>query len=392
MIVYLDAILKKVAVELKANNLQFPHKDKRILLSISNQIDQGQFLTENQAKLILKIFKENIPAIKIIEPTVESSIEANSWSQIFRLIQKIRKIYPSTEGENAVCIEFTYDKRLKEKLISLGPLVEGQISAIGARTYGIAYTEKNVHTLVEHFLREDFDIDDKILNFYYEIDKLLTNDNNKFDIFKTENEKFKKIIESRVGPISEENVLKLNDQKIRYQYQIFEKFTATTLTEKIAARKNTKIFIDEGTVPLADVMQSLKDLNRFPVLCIFEGHTPQVNKKTLDFLYSTLASHNLTSNVGIYFRFDKSEDTANFNSSVADYQFNKNLNDQTMIAGIANNKLPKFFLKSSWKPKTVISFTNSFKNNKSAVYCADVDLIIYHTDKVLLAGEIDVIV
>jgi hypothetical protein len=392
MIVHLDTVLKKVATEVKANNLQFPHKDKRILLSISNQIDQGQFLTENQAKLTLKIFKENIPEIKKIESTIESIIETNSWSKIFRLIQKVRKIYLSTEGENTVCIEFTYDKRLKEKLISLSHQVQGQISAIGARVYGVSYTEKNIHTLVGHFLREDFEIDDKILNFYYEIDKLLTSKNNNFDIFKTENENFKKIIESKVGPISSANAIKLNDQKIRYQYQIFEEIAATTLTEKIAVRKNTKIFIDESKVLLEDVLQSLKELDRLPILCILEGHTPKVNKKTLDFLHNALKFHNLTDNVGIYFRFDKTEDNVNFNSSVADYQFNKDLNDQTIVAGIANNKLPKFFLKSPWKPKTVISFTNNFKNNKSAVYCTDVDLVIYYTDKVLLTGDVDVIV
>lgn len=392
MIVHLDTVLKKVSVELKANKIQFPHKDKRILLSISNQIDQGQFLTENQAKLTVKIFKENVHSIKNIEPNIENIIENNSWSKVFRLIQKIRKIYPSPGGENVICIEFTYDKRLKEKLIALNTQVEGPISAIGSRTYGVTYTEKNIHTIVGNFLKDDFEVHDKILNFYYEIDKLLTDKNNNFDIFKTENENFKKIIEKNVGTISLENLTKLNDQKIRYQYQISEKFKATTLAEKIALRKNTKIFIDDNKFLLPDVIQSLIELDRFPLLCIFEGHTPKVNKKTLDFLYDALKIHNLDDNVGIYFRFDKLEDSVNFNSSVASYQFNKNLTDQTIVAGIASNKLPKFFLKSAWKPKSVISFTNSFKNNKSAVYCTDVDLIIYYTDKVLLAGEIDVIV
>jgi hypothetical protein len=48
---------------------------------------------------------------------------------------------------------------------------------------------------------------------------------------------------------------------------------------------------------------------------------------------------------------------------------------------IDNSKLPKFFDKSGWYPKSVISFTNSFTNNKGTVWCDGVDLLVYYTDK-----------
>jgi hypothetical protein len=48
-------------------------------------------------------------------------------------------------------------------------------------------------------------------------------------------------------------------------------------------------------------------------------------------------------------------------------------------------------IKSEWKPQSVISFTTSFRNNKSSVYCNDVDLIVYYTDRQPLHGGVSVI-
>ena len=100
---------------------------------------------------------------------------------------------------------------------------------------------------------------------------------------------------------------------------------------------------------------------------------------------------NLGNEVGIYFRYDKENDSANFNQEVALLGYNKNLGDSTVIAGISNNKLPKFMLKSGWKPQTVISFTNSFRANKASVYCMDVDLVIYYTSTQPLDEKIHVL-
>ena len=72
-------------------------------------------------------------------------------------------------------------------------------------------------------------------------------------------------------------------------------------------------------------------------------------------------------------------------------KYNSLLAQETKIAGIANNKLPKFLIKSKWYPKTVISFSNHFKNNKTSVYCDAVDLIVYYSDRQPLEGTINAI-
>jgi hypothetical protein len=44
-----------------------------------------------------------------------------------------------------------------------------------------------------------------------------------------------------------------------------------------------------------------------------------------------------------------------------------------------------------WQAQSVVSFTNNFKNNKTSVYCNNIDLIVYYNDKAPL-GDIDAIV
>jgi hypothetical protein len=392
MIEAIDNVLKKLIPIIKTDSSIFPNKDKRILTSLSNQIDQGHFLTENQSKLMVKILSENAKAIEPIEPDIKNIIEQGSWSQIFRVIQRVRKISLSEDQENLILVEFTYDKRLKEKLISLNSKIDGSISAVGSKVYALALTEKNIHFVISTFLKDDFEIHEKIMNFYFEIDKILKNEVDLFDIKYTTDENFKRVVYDRMGDITQENLLVLHDRKIRYQYTFSEKIGAETLSSKIAMRHSTKVFISNSSVGLATIIDALKELKRFPALVIFEGHDPKINKKHLEMLASAVQQSNIQGDIGIYFRFDKDADTCLFNKAIADLSYNKQLTTSTAVAGIANSKIPKFLLKTDWKPKTVISFTTNFKNNKSAVYCNNVDLIVYYTDRKPLNEDVDVIV
>lgn len=388
----IDNILRSIAPSLKSDPKLIPTKDKRILLSLYSQMDQGHFLTENQSKLLTKILKENLSSIEKIEPNSGTILDANNWSKAFRVIQRVRKIQLCEDPKNTILVEFTYDKRLKEKLVNLNSKIDGTISAVGSKSYAISLTETNVHTLVSTFIKDDFQVDEKIMDFYLEIDKILRNKSNTFDISFEENQSFKKIVTDNVGPINAKNSLMLHDRKIRYQYDFSGKIEANSLVEKIASRKNNKIFINALHVSLSDVIAALEELKRLPLLTIFDGHDSKVNKKTLDLLLEAAKKTGYDDKIGIYFRFDSKNDHAGFNLAIAANNLNKNLDSHTMIAGIANSKLPKFMIKSKWKPETVISFTGNFRHNKSAVYCNDVDLIVYYLDKLPLTGGMDVVV
>ena len=387
-----DALLVHLFKNAFLTEKVFPSKDKRILLSLARQLLQNTFLTESQSKLLAKIFKENTVHLEGIVSDVHDVLNNNLWSESFRVIQKIRKIYINSEDSEALIIEFTYDKRLRNKLTGLNNRLQGPLSTHGTRHFSVALTEKNIHLLVGEFLQENFEIDEKIMKFYEDIDNVLKTSKINFAIGNTTNENLKNLLRSDIGGLSIDDILLLNDRKIRYQYEIYEKIPEFSLTAAIAQRPSTNIFINSTSHTLSNVIDSLKKLDRLPLLVVFDGHSSEINKKSLNLLSEALVANDIVDHVGIYFRFSQHADSAGFNKNISELGYNKNLSDQSQVAGIAAGKLPKFFIKDKWKPKSVISFTTSFKNSKSYVYCTDVDLIIYYGDKKPLQGNVDVIV
>ncbi len=385
----LDQVLKIFAKELKSTDSKISAKDRRILVSLAGQLDQGNFLTQNQANLLLKIFQENKKLINVQGVDLDNLLENPVWSEKFRVIEKIRKIFLDKNHAGVFFMEFSYDKRLQNKLSSLNKSIQGNISSIGSRLYSFLFCEKNIFAIVEEFQRDGFTIDQEILNFYQEICEIKKNKKNPFDIFSLEDVKLQRIIKSDIGDIDETNLMLLHDRKFRYQYEVFPKIEEKTLVAAIAQRKSTKIFISSKGVDLKEIFKAVKELNRFPLLLIFEGHSSKTDKKSLDLLKNSVEELGIENSVGIYFRFDKTNDTDGFNSTIAESKFNKNLEDTTLVAGISNNKLPKFMVNLGWKPKSIISLTSTFKNNKSSVYFSDVDLTIFYTDRQPLGVGID---
>jgi hypothetical protein len=387
----LDQVLKILIQQIKTVDYKIPAKDRRILISLASQLDQGHFLTENQANLLVKILKENEKTIVVEGVDLTEDLKLVEWSQPFRVIEHIRKIYLNSAHPDLIFVEFTHDKRLKNKLLSLNGKLSGSVTSISPKVNAVLFCEKNIRLVVKEFANDNFVIDEKIVNFDQEIRKILKTNNNPFNIFQLENTAVKKLIKDEVGPITYDNLLLLHDRKLRYQYEISEKITEKSLTADIAQRQSTRIFIDSNAVSLVALLKSIKELHRFPLLIIFDGHNSKTDKKTLNLLAEAITANDLDDKVGIYFRFTQSSDLSNFNATVGELKYNKKLDSTTTIVGIANNKIPKFLVNLNWKPNSIISFTANFKNNKSYVYFSDVDLSIYYADRQPLSGGIDAV-
>lgn len=368
-----------------------PVRDRKILVSLFRQISSGQFLTENQGKLLVKIFNENIDNLEFKDPEILSLIESPVWSKSFRQIEYVKKIYLSDSEEKHIIIEFTFNKRIRDQISKISKDLDGALISIGNKKHTLPLTEKNILTLVKGLKNFRFEIDEKLQNFYHEILEVLLTKENIFDLKNIESKKLLDSLYADIGVENSENHLLLADRKIRYQYQIFSDFVPGTLTDKIAYRRTSKLYLDKNQVSLTDIIHSLNELNRLPVLFIFSSHDIKDSITDLKNMATALESNSIA-DVGIYFRFDNTtEQNKIFNDLINTLKYNSKLDKNTKIVGLANNKLPKFLVKDQWKPNSIISFTNNFKNNKTSVYCDDVDLIIYYHDKAPL-GDIDAIV
>jgi hypothetical protein len=371
---------------------QVPSRDKKILISLSRQVQSGHFLTENQAKLLTRILKENIKFITTITEEQRELINSPNWSQPFRVIEQLRKVLYNKDADGRILVEFTYNKRLRQVITDINKDIEGQMLSINGKQYSIPLTEKNLHLVVKTFKPHGFEIDPILTDFYEEISEILAGDKDQFEIFKITNTKLLAKVEDEIGPITEENICLLNDRSHKFQYSIFQKNPEKSLKNAIANRPSTRVWINSEQTTLDELVSALKDLHRLPLLIVFDGHDSKESLKNLKKLEKSLKNNGVETGVGIYFRFDNITDSnKDFNSTVSALGYNTALDHQTLVAGLANNKLPKFMISSEWSPRSVISLTNNFKNNKTSYYCDNIDLIVYYNDRKPL-GHIDAIV
>jgi hypothetical protein len=241
--------------------------------------------------------------------------------------------------------------------------------------------------VVKTFKSQGFEIDPILMKFYDEISEILSSTSDQFEIFKITNDKMLSLIKKDVTDIDENNLTLLNDRSHRFQYSVFQKNPEFSLKNSLANRLGTKVWIDSNTTTLDEVMCAINELNRFPLLIVFNGHDSKECLHHLKNLSSSLKNIQVENNVSVYFRFDNvTEHNREFNNSVASLGYNTALASSTLVAGIANNKLPKFMISNNWRPKSVITFSNNFKNNKTSYYCDAVDLIVYYNEKRPLGG------
>lgn len=371
-------------------NIHVPSRDLRILWSLHKQIASGNFLTKNQGKLLLKILKENEQQIKE-SGKIDFTLDSPAWSQPFRIINVIRKIFISKEKlSNEFIIEFTYSKELKQKISDLGRSVQGQIRIKNSKQYSIPLTEKNILLVVDTFKNKKFDIEPALIDFFNEIKQHLQNKDINFNILTSSNNKLLDQVKKEVGEINDSNLL-LYDRRFKFQYNLpFTDSTNRTLTEQIAYRSSPKIWINSEKVLLSSIIESLLTLKRFPLLVVFDSHSVKENIDNLKNLQIALNSNNITDNIGIYFRLDNTNEVnKNFNLSISNCGYNEDLSEKTLVAGISSSKLPKFLLTTNWYPQTVISLTNNFRSNKASVYTSAVDLVIFYNKFQPLSGGIN---
>lgn len=359
-------------------NSSILEEDKKILLSLGRQIKKGVFLTEKQGNLLIKLLKNNQTYFENL--TLEESFTFTNpfFSQEYRLLTEIRKIYFSNDQKQTIAIEFTYDKNLKKKLND-----EFSISF----TRGLIYTssskmeissnEYNIKRLIDLIKNDNFNIDPEIMHLYDKINETIQSNLDILNITHKANQKLYDSVTTKFT--NQENInLLLLDRRIRYQYNYNSIDTNDSLEFKIANRNTTQIWIKEQEYSFNDILIALQKLERFPLLIIFDDKFPEDCLILLEKLYNFVIKYQPDSKVGIYFRFN-SNVNKEFNQKISEYKFNQYLDHDTNIVGLSIKQLPKFILKSTWYPNSVFSSANNFRPSKVYTYCNKSDLIICHS-------------
>jgi hypothetical protein len=361
-------------------------RDFNTLQSLASSVSRSMFITENQGNLLIKLLKENYKKLDIFTEKINLALSAPVWSNSFRHIEQIRKltIEMDSEAEPYIFIEYTFNANIRKALNAIGKLVEGLVANTNGKNYQAELTEKNIVLIVEALAPYNFDLDEKIRNFYEIIKSWNKSEfENQFLISNIDHKNFQKAITADLGieTAIDQNII--NDRSMRYQYfSENPKNPGENLTEYIANRSKSRVWIDLAQHNLLDIFNSLKDLKRLPLLIVFESWNEEKSLNHLKILDNSLAESGLDTQVGIYFRLPNSDTGKQFNQLIKDRQYNHPLDLTTQVAVVQSGKIPKFFLKNPWQPMSVIALDTKMglRHGKTSVYSNCCDLIIEWTE------------
>jgi len=379
-----DKLLLKVLNQPSDQLINVPSRDFKVLKSLGKIVAGNNFITENQGRLLLKILGENSEKFGDLKNEVIEDLKIPTWSKPFRPVDKTKKVYSGTcsDGTPVLTIEFAFSSTIRKLLHANFKKISGIAQHTNGRIYTADLTEKNIVAVIELLEPHGFEFDEKIHDFYNTIKSWSEIEvKSQFLISNISHTNFQRHITADLGintPL-DDNII--NDRAVRYQYFVekSEKIPEN-LTEKIAYREKSKVWVNRKQYELADVFTSLLKLKRLPALVIFDYNDHKKCLEELAILNDSLEKNRIFDNVGIYFRLPNDEYGAEFNKFIADHQYNVQLDQTTKIVGVQNGKIPKFFLKNDWKPMSVIAIGSSLKQTKTAVYANCCDLIISYTD------------
>jgi len=386
MITVDNLLLKIVDTDSPKIEELLPARDSKILKSLASSILGNYFITENQGRLLIKILRENSKKITNFEELISDVILSPQWSRSFRQIEQVKKFYITKNAEQdlVLFIELTYSHEIRKILQNLGTKIETLVPSSNGKSYTADLTEKNIVVLVELLEPLGFEIDETIKNHYETIKSWSEPEiRGQFLLTNIEHQNFVKAITADLGISTAIDQNIINDRSVRYQYTTENsKNFGENLTEIIANRGKSKIWINKAEHSLSELINSLKNLRRLPLLVVFETTEDIELYKNLENLSFSLENNGIYDNVGIYFRLPNNENGKKFNTLIADKKYNAKLDTTTQVAAVQSGKLPKFFLNNPWRPMSVIALDTrmGLRHGKTSVYSNYSDLIVEYAE------------
>lgn len=395
----IDSLLHFVFLEAMTTPLPFSSRDSRTLQSLHNAMQTDTYITEKQSILLLQLISNPLyaPFMLLANLDYADYLSMPLWKKEFRVLPDVKRIYHIPTGSSlipniislqdnysgVIAIECTFSTAVRKTLTT----ISDDIYQIRSGSFYLAdFNEQNLVTIINTLASYEFDID-PILRQYYDT---ITSWNkqeilDQYDVSSIQYPAFKQCVANDIGDITTVNDLIINDRRLRYQYTNLSKLANNTLTSTLASRNSTKIWVDSAQHSIDEVVKSLIELRRLPMLVVFDQSTDIATIARFNELTQALDANGITDNIGIYFRLDNTPDGKIFNDAITNRQYNSMLTNDTLVAGVYAGKLPKFFLKEKWRPMSVVCINNTLRHSKTAVYAKCCDLIISynHTEPMI---------
>lgn len=359
--------------------------DYKILTSIGKQVFTGIPLTDRQLELIktkLKFYEDQFIAAGY---NLDDCLD--KLRMPLRELDRTRSIKVIEQNnEEVIAVRFIFNKKLISKMEKIKHSMP-HLYDDKDKIHYFPFNERNAFIIIEQFKDSNFEIDSSLLDYYTKVKEIDNNQNKHVPgiySFKLENLSKTAVdyMISSIGEPSEDNLAIYNDRReifglYHFEQQELEKSlnALTILSKKIVMRENFHILIAPQQYTLNQILESLLELNRFPLIVILPEENPLTG---LLAIYNGLNGIFFKEDFSVLFRLENDDDGREFNQYIKDHNLNNTLTDSTKVVFIKFNKLPKPLLKSKWNPSSVLLVESHRLNSKVSSFIDTLDLIIHY--------------
>lgn len=374
------------------SKMQIESNDATIMCSIARQSFKGTALTDRQFALMKEKLQTYRNQFTTLEYDFDRAVE--TLRQPLRHIDRSKYIkivnHTDTVGSNEVYESYKNDWKwikirfpFSKKLIMLINDIQKQDGEYyhkkGSHSHFFRLTERFVYDILYTFKDKSFNIDQELVDLYNELADL---ESNKHEYVPgVYNGQLRNIPDNAIAAIKDhvesDNLLQYYDRRYLFGLKYFDSELdqilnlANPLTAKIAKRSTDKIIIKPSTHSLNDIMSSLHDLNRFPLLVVL---TDSNATRMLSLMHRALKNIIRSEDMSVMFRLDNNTD-AEFNEFIRDNKLNNLVAKNTKVVYINSNKVPKPLVNSGWKPYTSLRFdSDHFKQAAKFVDGLDINI------------------
>ena len=374
-------------------NFKLHEDNANIMFSIAKQVFRGTALTAKQyslvKKLLVEYYVDQFTAHDIdLHEAVEKlrsplrEIDSSHWIKI----QEVK-------GETMIAIRFPFNKKVIKHVEELKNKNDKDYF-YEKHTHYFPVKEKYIWKIVNiagQFQDANFDIEPKIIELYKQLE--MFNDNPNDHVPGIYNFKIKNYPQSgldicldEIGEPNYKNLFQYYDRRKFYALNYFDEEAVkesikdkSELTKKIVYRKESLVCVNSKTWPLEEVLKSIDEMNRYPLLVLVN---PKESYGEVTKVQNLVRNYIDSKQVSVLFRLDSKvgNEAIQFNQYVKEQGLNNIVDKDTKIVYISNNKIPKPLLKGGWIPKGIFTIGSKKISHNIEAYVANQNLIIQYDE------------
>ena len=374
-------------------NFKLHEDNANIMFSIAKQVFRGTALTAKQYSLVKKL---------LVEYYVDQfcAHEIDLHEAVEKLRYPLRKIDSShwikiqeMKGDTMIAMRFPFSKKIIKHVEELKNKNDKDYF-YEKHTHFFPIKEKYIWKIVNianKFQDAKFDIEPKILELYKQLEVFEANPNDHIPgiyNFKIKNypQSGLDICLDELGEPNYRNLFQYYDRRKFYALNYFDEAAVqqsiadqSELTKKIVYRKESLVCVNSKTWPLEEVLKSIEEMNRYPLLVLIN---PKDSYGEVTKVQNLVRNYIDNKQVSVLFRLDSKtgNEAIQFNQYVKGQGLNNSVDKNTKIVYISNNKIPKPLMKSGFRPKGILTIGSKKIANNIDSYVSAHDLVMQYDD------------